>query len=248
MQHTSVSVCIATYNGERFLHAQLDSILKQLDLNDEVIIVDDCSADGTLEVINEFNDSRIRVHSNGINIGAVHSFEKAISIARNEFIFLSDQDDIWLPGRLHLMTSKLLETNAQVLFSNFNLIDSNNLKLESIKNIKLSGDDSTRYFRNIIGVFLGKRSYYGCAMAMRKNIRNIILPIPKCIESHDIWIALAANLLHSNYHLMNETLSHRIHGANLTTSNRSVYKKLKSRVIFFISIIILILRIHKKVI
>jgi hypothetical protein len=91
-----------------------------------------------------------------------------------------------------------------------------------------------------MGVFLGQRNYFGCAMAFRKELKNIILPIPAFVESHDLWIALAGNLLHSNLHLEDLTITRRFHGRNVSKNDRPFLKKLRSRWLFLKSLIVLL--------
>src|SRR5689334_22428623 len=117
------SVCIATYNGEKFIARQLETILAQLSPADEVVIVDDCSKDGTLAVIEGMKDGRLKVHSNKRNRREVYSFSRAIELARGEIIFLADQDDIWLPGRVTLMEDELRHSGALLITTNFESVD-----------------------------------------------------------------------------------------------------------------------------
>ena len=95
----TVSVCMATYNGSRYVAEQLSSILAQLGARDEVVVVDDASADATVEIVRGIGDPRIVVHRNDRNLGYVRSFERAISLSTGDVIVLSDQDDIWIDGR-----------------------------------------------------------------------------------------------------------------------------------------------------
>lgn len=91
-----ISVCIATYNGEKYLEEQLDSILPQLDSRDELIISDDGSKDATLAIIKRYTaqDQRIKFFK-GPGKGVIANFEFAINQSQGEFIFLADQDDVW---------------------------------------------------------------------------------------------------------------------------------------------------------
>ena len=98
---------MATFNGERFLQEQIGSILAQLDPNDEVVVVDDASQDATVDVIEQIGDARVKVVRHADNRGYVPTFEEALSLARGQYIFLSDQDDIWTPGRVELMIAAL---------------------------------------------------------------------------------------------------------------------------------------------
>jgi glycosyltransferase involved in cell wall biosynthesis len=225
------SVCMATFNGETYVGRQLQSILDQLSADDEVIVVDDCSTDGTIEAIRRLNDPRIAVHVNDRNRREVYSFSRAISLARHQAIFLSDQDDIWLPGRVTLMKQAL--RTACLVTTNFEWIDQEERPLQVAYDGVLP-QDSGRHLKNIAGIFIGKTSYFGCAMAFRRALVPLIVPIPDYVESHDCWIALAANLIGSNVHLGERTLRKRRHGNNATStiSSRSLGLKLRARAIF----------------
>ena len=225
------SVCMATFNGEKYVGRQLESILDQLSADDEVIVVDDCSTDGTIEAVRRLNDPRIAVHLNDRNRREVYSFGRAISLARHQDIFLSDQDDVWLPGRVALMREAL--RTASLVTTNFEWIDEEERPLQ----VPCDGvlpQDSSRHLKNIAGIFIGKTSYFGCAMAFRRALVPLIVPIPNYVESHDCWIALAANLIGSNVHLGERTLRKRRHGNNATRtiSSRSLGLKLRARAIF----------------
>lgn len=239
----NVSVCLATYNGAKYLKEQLDSILSQLNENDEVVVVDDCSSDGTVDLVNSYGDHRIRLYLNKENRGVNDSFEKAISMSKGEYIFLSDQDDVWPVGRLVIMKTTLKISGALLLSSNFTSIDSDGRSFEDYSNL-VKSSDSKKYLSNIWDIYLGKLNYFGCTMAFTKALKDIILPFPSYLESHDLWIAIAANLAHSNFHLDDITLLHRVHGNNVSIVKRSLYRKLWSRIIFSISIIHLLKRIY----
>ena len=237
----NISVCIATYNGGKYIESQLNSIVDQLEINDEVIIVDDCSKDNTIKIIESFNDSRIKVFKNNINKGHVYSFSRAVELSSKDIIFMSDQDDIWRENRVLLMKDKLLKFNALLLSSNSEFINSEGFNLDyyidGVKEI-----NSTNYLNNIFEIFLGKTNYYGCLMAFKSELKEFILPLPSFVESHDLWIAMAANLLNSNIHCNDITLSRRIHETNASVGKRNIVLKLKSRYVFFISFFVLLYR------
>jgi glycosyltransferase involved in cell wall biosynthesis len=235
---------MATYNGQKYVLEQLNSILDQLHSKDEVIIVDDCSEDDTINKINSLNDFRIKVYQNESNKGHVFSFAKAISLSKNDIIFLSDQDDIWIKGRIDLMGNKLLDTGLSFVSSNFNIMNMQG-EIEKFPKGSLKSKDSTKHFNNILGIFFGKRNYYGCTMAFQKKIINLILPIPSYVESHDLWIALASNLIGSVSHIEEVTLIRRIHLNNVSDPNRKLLPKLRSRIIYCASVIILLYRIKR---
>jgi glycosyltransferase involved in cell wall biosynthesis len=237
----NISVCLASYNGVKFIELQLSSIIKQLDKDDEIIIVDDCSTDNTLTIIRSMNDNRIKIFLNEINKGHVFSFGRAIALATKDIIFMSDQDDVWLEGRVTLMKNKLLNSNSGLVSSNSNFVDSKGGNID----YKVDGVDfnfSNKNLSNIIDIFRGKENYYGCAMALKKELKELILPIPNYVESHDLWIAMAANIAKSNLHCNEATLNRRVHGANASIVNRKTYLKLWSRFIFLRSILHLLFR------
>jgi glycosyltransferase involved in cell wall biosynthesis len=239
-----ISVCMASYNGAEFIEEQLYSILNQLSERDEVVIVDDCSIDDTVQKIELINDSRIKIFKNDSNKGHVFTFGRAIGLAENKIIFMSDQDDIWLNGRVAVMTEALVKTNSLLVSSNSNFINSGGETIE-YKIDGVQSNNSKKHLRNIIDIFTGKENYYGCAMAFKKELNKTILPIPNYVESHDLWIATAANLLRSNVHCNEITLSRRVHGNNASIIKRPFLVKLWSRVVFFRSVFQLIIRNFK---
>ena len=233
-----VSVCMASYNGEQYIIEQLDSILSQLSETDEIVIVDDCSTDNTVEVVRNLNDSRIKLYSNEVNSGEVFSFSRAMMLAKNKFVFLSDQDDVWGDGRVSLMCRALNESAASVLTSNFTWMNASGEPIK-VPFDGVSAGSSKKHIGNIIDIFMGKTNYFGCAMAIRKDFLPIVLPIPSYVESHDLWVALASNICRSNIHLDDKTFIKRKHynNATSTVSTRPILIKLWSRVVFIISMV-----------
>jgi len=240
----NITVCMATYNGGKFIKEQLSSIIEQLSPEDEFVIVDDSSNDNTVQIINNLFDERVILCINEKNRGHVYSFARAIALAKNDIIFLSDQDDIWIKDRVNLMKNQIVKHGALVVSSNFDTINMDG-DIKTFSNGQLKSKDSSRYLSNIWGIFRGKRGYYGCAMAFQKKLTKVILPIPFFIQSHDLFIATASNLLGSNIHMEEKTLIRRLHNNNATNTNRKILPKLWSRVIYCLSIITLLFRITK---
>src|SRR5690606_37158197 len=115
-----VSVCMATRNGASFLKEQIESILPQLNRDDEIVISDDCSGDDTLTVIRTFQDSRIRLLESRSEEGITRNFEASLKASRGDFIFLADQDDVWLPGKVTRMKQAL--KNYDLVMSDCRLV------------------------------------------------------------------------------------------------------------------------------
>jgi glycosyltransferase involved in cell wall biosynthesis len=225
-----VSVCLAAYNGSRFIEPQISSILTQLDADDELIIVDDCSRDETCAIIERINDDRITLIKNKKNLGVNATFARAIAAASGDILFLSDQDDVWIEGRMRYMLAPFECTKTNVVAGNYSLIDGEGRSLPGTLAANLTADGGQHRARNIIGIFLGRMNYYGCAMAFRASLREMILPLPPRLECHDIWIALIGNLQRSIVHLPEPTLMHRIHGENASVIRRGLRVRLAARV------------------
>lgn len=236
-----VSICMATFNGQNYLKLQIASIIEQMAPDDELIVVDDASTDGTPAYLQGLSDPRIHITRNEKNLGHVQSFAKAIGLASRQMIFMSDQDDIWVPGRLRAMCA-LLAAGSALVSTNSGFIDANGQPAPPLQP-GLKQCESGSHWTNIWGIFNGRASYYGCAMALREELRDIILPIPPYVESHDLWIAMAANIVNNNQHLERITLLRRIHGTNASVISRPISKKLWSRVVFARSFIQLAVRI-----
>jgi len=183
---TKISVCIATYNGGKYIKEQLESIFTQLNQDAEVIISDDSSTDDTLEVINSFADKRIVVYPNQKFRSPIFNFENALKHAKGEYIFLSDQDDIWLPGRLDKMMAffdeyDMVVSDCRVVNDNLEVISESYFDLVNGK---------PGFVRNLTRT----SAYNGCCMAFKRIILKKALPFPKNIMMHEFWLALIREL------------------------------------------------------
>lgn len=235
MIRKNISVCMATYNGSQYIVEQINSILKQLIEGDELIIIDDCSKDNTVKILKNFIDERIKIFENNVNIGVNKSFERAIAISKNEFIFMADQDDIWVEDRVNKIIEKLELNNIMLVSGNQYFIDENGKNINFYTK-DLDTLDSKKILKNIFRIFMGKAPYVGCAMGFKREFKNYILPFPNYIESHDLWIAKMAILKKKNYHLNDKILKRRIHGKNTSIISRPIKEKIYSRWIFIKSI------------
>ena len=238
-----VSICIATYNGAKFIKWQIDSILVQILSADEIIIVDDCSTDETVSIIANYGCNNIKLIQNAVNRGHVKSFEIALGLAKNEIILLSDQDDTWLPERLSKLINKYMTECVALVTSNYGQIDEDDSNIRDPK-YRLHEADSGSHLLNIIGLFFGTRPYYGCAMIMNKKLLDVALPFPKWVEGHDVWLALCANAMQSNFHFEQKTLNRRLHSNNLTSrARRPILKVLLTRYRMFMCLNTILFRL-----
>lgn len=211
-----ISVCMATHDGERYLRAQLASVLAQLAPDDEVIVVDDRSADASVQLVESFEDIRIRMLSNPQRLGAVRTFERAIEAARGELIFLCDQDDIWLPGKV----ARFIETFAadprtMLVISDAQLVDAEGGLLAASFFAQRGG------FTSSLLANLAKNRYLGCTMAFRATLRQRILPFPPDLPMHDMWIGNLARLTGKVAYIDTALIAYRRHGDNATSGRRA---------------------------
>ena len=221
-----ISVCIPTYNGEKYIKEQLDSILCQLSEIDEVIISDDSSTDNTLEIINNYNDKRIKLFINNHFYSPIFNLENALNHANGDYIFLSDQDDIWMPNKVKITLKALEQFDLSV--SDCELIDSKgNIISNSFYLLNQSGNG---FIKNLI-----KNSYLGCCMAFKRDVLRYTLPFPKNIAMHDIWIGLCVELSGKSVFVNEKLIKYRRHENNLSSagsiSKNNVMYKLKYRLV-----------------
>lgn len=215
-QRPRISVCMATYNGGRYVEEQLASILEQLSADDEIVVVDDASSDDTVARIEALGDQRIRVVSNPHNRGYVKTFERSLSLAQGEVIFLSDQDDLWVEGRVDDMLASLV--GHDLVVSNFS---SFGVDLPALQKTKLRAEQSNQWRRNILWIWIGTRPYFGCCMAFTARLKQHLLPFPDyLVETHDQWIGYVGNAMHSVRHIEADTVRRRIHDNNVTAKSR----------------------------
>lgn len=240
---TAISVCLATYNGAAFVAEQLRSILDQLAPDDEIIVVDDGSTDNTLETVRNFGDARIHVFPNEQNVGVNETFVRAVGLATKPIIFLSDQDDVWTPGRKAMILDAFSNPRVLVVAGNYRLIDRDGDPLPGSLVPDLKADESRSRLLNLFRIFRGTQNYYGCAMAFRASLRSAILPYPAGMECHDIWIGMIGVASDSMAHIEEPLLLHRVHGRNASIIRRALWKKLASRVVLFYQLAVAMARV-----
>ncbi|MBL1230764.1 glycosyltransferase family 2 protein [Enterococcus sp. BWB1-3] len=217
-----ISVCIATYNGQKFISAQLDSILPQLGAKDEVIVSDDGSSDETITIINEYvkKDKRIRL-TEGPRQGVIANFNWAVSQSAGEFIFLADQDDVWLPEKVDKILGYFSEhPEAELVVSDLTIVD------EGLKPIISSYFDYRKVKQGFWTNFM-KSGYIGAGMCLRASLKKKILPIPYNVPMHDMWIGLISEYYHSSAFLKEPLTYYRRHEENVSeiaTSSSAVQK------------------------
>lgn len=215
-----ISVCLATYNGEPYIRQQLASILKQLGAEDEVIVSDDGSTDGTLAAVGEAGDARIRVVTGPACGSLIRNFEHALRQAKGDYIFLADQDDIWTDDKVAVCMAYLerydcVTSDAVVVDQGLNVLHPSFYAQNSTR--------PGRFYNLLI-----KNGYLGCCMAFRRNVLEAALPFKRDIPMHDIWIGNVAAYRFRLKFIPEKLVMFRRHtGNNSTSASKSKYSLLK---------------------
>lgn len=204
-----VSVAMATYNGEKYIKEQIETILNNLDDKDELVISDDGSSDMTIEIINKINDKRITLLE-GPKKGLKKNFENAIKNTTGDLIFLSDQDDIWMENKVE----KVLECFNN---NNYILIQHDAIVVDEKDKVIYESFAEHRKVKTGVIKNLIKNSYHGCCIAFRKELIKEILPIPDNVYLHDEWIGIVAELNGKTYFLNEKLIKYRRHSENTSS-------------------------------
>lgn len=224
-----ISVAMITYQGEKYIKEQLDSILVCLGKEDEIVISDDGSKDGTLAILKEYQmqDGRIRV-IDGPRKGVKANVENALRACEGEYIFLADQDDIWMPDKVERVMAELEKPEVGLVVHDAVVMDGSceNVVLASFYSLKGSG---AGVLKNI-----WRNTYIGCCMAFKRQLLEKVLPIPSYIEMHDQWIGVLNDKFgYGTVFLPEKLLKYRRHGNNASgMSHYGVMRMIKNRVCF----------------
>ena len=209
---------MATYNGQKYLREQVDSILSQLGAEDELVVSDDGSTDETLTILDSYADRRIKIYSHvksaekkKSNMQVIaENFQFGLKHCNGEYIFLSDQDDIWLPGKVAkcmawLQKYDLVNHDCRVVDENLNIVNPSYFSVVHTK---------AGFIHNFV-----KFRYLGCCMAFRREILSYVLPLDDRI-AHDAWICYLTELLGNCKCIPEPLLLYRRHGKNISTASQ----------------------------
>lgn len=221
MSEKKVQILIATYNGEKYLEEQLNSILNQTYTNWEVLIRDDGSNDKTLNILSkylfDYPKNFFIINDDLGNLGPCYNFLKLVEYSTSEYIFFCDQDDIWAENKLALFVESfekaeklyskekplLLHSNLSIINQNKDIISpsyTDFMKLNTVKQNKLEK--------------LLVRNFPGCSMAINRALINKTLPNPNNIMMHDLWFSLIACIFGKIIYLNEPLVSYKIHDQN----------------------------------
>jgi glycosyltransferase len=217
MQET-IDVLLATYNGEKYIKEQIDSILNQSYKNIRLIISDDCSKDKTQEILKEYEkkDNRIELHIQEKNLGVVKNIEFLLKQVKNKYYMLSDQDDVWLPEKIEKSLETLLKNNVDLVFGDLEVVD------QDLKTMYPSFGDFMLLNKKIHKYINSNRLNYiyncvtGCTILAKKETIQKILPLPKKSKYliHDHWIGLMTSIYGKVAYMPEKYIKYRQHGNN----------------------------------
>jgi glycosyltransferase involved in cell wall biosynthesis len=189
-----VDILMATYNGEKFLPEQLESILNQTHQNFRLIISDDGSTDGTRDILEYYadNDARIEVHFNKQNVGVIKNFERLLSFSSSPYFMLCDQDDVWATSKVSELLEKIHQDNLNMVFSDLMIVDER-LEVRFPSFFKLQ-NISSQIENNLWKILLFQNIVSGCSLIARGEMKKYILPFPEKVVMHDWWISFVCSI------------------------------------------------------
>jgi glycosyltransferase involved in cell wall biosynthesis len=217
-----ISIVLCTCNGSQFLEEQLNSFLQQTILPDEIIICDDASQDDTLDIIKRWKEQvsfAVYVVKNPVRLGICNNFENGIRKAQGPYIFLSDQDDVWLPNKIEASLAKMKKLEQRygsdrplLVHSDLTVVDSSlqvlhDSMFQSQHMIPFEGDEAWR--RLLVQNFVT-----GCTILINRKAAKEVLPFPKHIVMHDWWLATVVAIMGHIGFVAAPTIYYRQHGKN----------------------------------
>lgn len=209
-----ISVCIATYNGASYVEEQLRSILVQLAPQDEVVVSDDLSRDATVKIVRGLGDSRVCVLPPGPNLGHVRNFERAIKAATGDVIFLSDQDDVWASDKIReVMNAFAAHPRVHMIHHALATMDEQGRTLDPLWNPQPEGEFRGAAF--LITQWV-RSTVFGCGLAFRRELLEVILPFPPFVYAHDHWLTAASGWKGGMLQLNLPLVRYRQHRNNVT--------------------------------
>lgn len=214
----TIDILLATYNGEKYIKEQIDSILNQTYKNIRLVISDDCSKDTTAKILKEYEqkDNRIELYIQEQNLGVVKNIEFLLKKVKNKYYMLSDQDDVWLPEKTEKSLQKLKQENVDLVFGDLEVVDQDlNVMYPSFGDFMLLNEKINKYIDS------NKLNYIyncvtGCTVLAKKETLEKILPLPQTSKYliHDHWIGLMTSIYGKVAYIPEKYIEYRQHGNN----------------------------------
>lgn len=213
-----VTIALATYNGEKYLREQLDSLYNQSYKNIEIVVSDDCSTDCTVAILEEYKkEYGLRYSVNDNNCGFVKNFENALKMCKGDYIALCDQDDIWFPEKIEILVNEIKDYS--LICSDAVIIDSYGNKVAESMYLH-----TNRIFRekNQFQHLLYHNFIPGCTMLFKRDILDEVLPFPETFPYHDWWLAIIASLNGGAGFVNRPLIRYRYHGENQSGTGEKI--------------------------
>ncbi len=221
---TKISVAIAVFSGERYLEEQIDSILMQLEPQDEIVVSYDPSHDKSWEILEKYRETsdQIKIYVNN-SPGLSNNFENAMKRCTGDYIFISDQDDRWDAKKRESVVNAFIMNDVDMIIHNGVHTEPN-------------GEISSQPFFSMHRIGPGKirnilrPRFSGCCIAFKVELLKVMLPIPNSIGAYDHWVGIVGEFFGKIYYLDDILLYHRLHDANVTPRHkRSIFVIIKAR-------------------
>jgi glycosyltransferase involved in cell wall biosynthesis len=205
-----VSIALCTYNGADNLEAQLDTLVNQTYEIKEIIIVDDCSSDSTLQIIERYqrNFPFVKVFKNEFNLGYIKNFERAISFCSGEYIALADQDDIWHLDKIKLMVDNIGQ-HALIYHDSQFVDERGNLLPKKLSEVLKMYEGNQPHF------FIFNNCISGHSLLFNRRLLKDVIPFDKRYF-HDKYISLIASERGGIKYLDYPLVRYRQHAGSIT--------------------------------
>lgn len=224
-----IDILMATYNGEKYLEEQIESILKQTYSNFRLIISDDCSTDGTGEILKKYSqkDNRIEIYFQEKNLGYIKNFEFLLNKVENKIYMLSDQDDYWLPDKVEKTYKKLKEAKADLVFTDLIVVNEKEEIINKSFNKLMNLDKKINKTKNTKELVYLYNCITGCTIMSKKDFIKDIVPIPTESKHvlHDHWISLVVSMKGKVEYLPEGLIKYRQHGNNQIGAKHKISKE-----------------------
>ena len=223
---SDISIALCTCEGSFFLPEQLESLMEQSLLPGELVVSDDASTDGTVQLLEAFTEKapfEVKLVQNETRLGAVQNFNQALGLCRGRYVALCDQDDTWLPGRLESSLQAMEEAEKQwgskmplLVHSDLKVVDaggevvnSSFMKMRKIRHIE----------RQPLSKLLAQNFVTGNTVLINRPLLEAALPVAGDAIMHDWWLALVAAALGKIVFIEEPTVLYRQHSQNVIGAN-----------------------------
>nr|WP_304100459.1 glycosyltransferase family 2 protein [Mitsuokella multacida] len=228
----TISCVMCTYNGEKYILPQLQSIAEQTKKISELVIFDDISFDDTINIIKKWakenSHINVKININEQRLGPATNFAKALEASSGDYIFFCDQDDVWKKNKVEICLEKMKEVEGEygrnlpcLVHTDLEVVDQD-LKIIATSFLSNQGlyhvEDSSKQ----LSTLLAQNFVTGCTMLINRALKNTALPFPQNIIMHDYWLALVAAASGKLVFVNKSTIKYRQHGHNTVGAKKYI--------------------------